>query len=335
MLRIADLKTVILELSSKCNARCPFCSRLDKKRPYPPADITYADFLRLPEELFATLRQLSLAGNFGDFCCNADAPCIAARAIALAPELRLMGDTNGSFQPASWWAELGRSFANGNSQATFALDGLADTHALHRKGTDFHTVLRNAEAFAAAGGVAYWKFIVFRHNEHQLDEAERIARETGFARFYAIPSRYYDHELHPPETVAYATKWDRMDEAREALEHGGGAGPEALCKPHHKSRSIYIGADGTVLPCCFAHVQHVTEYRDEFRFMNELLGEHLDELNMKSRPLADILASPFFDAVLAASRRNPFCLTKCNPAVKRIKKDVKLRDVCFFEDCPE
>ena len=41
-----------MEISSRCTARCPFCSRQQKKRPYGDHLITLDDFKRLPDDLF-------------------------------------------------------------------------------------------------------------------------------------------------------------------------------------------------------------------------------------------------------------------------------------------
>jgi hypothetical protein len=43
--------------------------------------------------------------------------------------------------------------------------------------------MRNAEAFITAGGEAHWDFIVFEHNEHQVDEARNLAIKMGFKNF--------------------------------------------------------------------------------------------------------------------------------------------------------
>jgi sulfatase maturation enzyme AslB (radical SAM superfamily) len=71
----------------------------------------------------------------------------------------------------------------------FALDGLKDTHSLYRMGSDYDTVVKNMKTFIDAGGRATWKFIVFKHNEHQVDEASKLARELGCVTFTVVEQR--------------------------------------------------------------------------------------------------------------------------------------------------
>ena len=43
--------------------------------------------------------------------------------------------------------------------------------------------MENAEAYLKAGGIARWDFIVFKHNEHQVEQAEALAKKMGFKQF--------------------------------------------------------------------------------------------------------------------------------------------------------
>ena len=43
--------------------------------------------------------------------------------------------------------------------------------------------MENAEAFIKAGGRARWDYIVFGHNEHQVEEARALAESMGFEKF--------------------------------------------------------------------------------------------------------------------------------------------------------
>ena len=55
---------------------------------------------------------------------------------------------------------------------------------MYRRRTDWKTVMRSAESFIEAGGHAEWDFLVFRHNEHQVEEARELAANMGFKNFF-------------------------------------------------------------------------------------------------------------------------------------------------------
>src|SRR6185295_3463072 len=82
-----------------------------------------------------------------------------------------------------------------------SLDGASqETYQRYRVGGDFALVLRNVRLIAEAKqrlGVRrprlIWKFVVFKHNEHEVETLERAYRELGFddyelVRDYGSPS---------------------------------------------------------------------------------------------------------------------------------------------------
>lgn len=75
---LEDTKALHLELTSKCNAACAFCSRRQKVRPYGNPSLSLADIKLLPRNWLEGLRRIHFGGNFGDFCCNHQAVEIAA-----------------------------------------------------------------------------------------------------------------------------------------------------------------------------------------------------------------------------------------------------------------
>jgi MoaA/NifB/PqqE/SkfB family radical SAM enzyme len=323
VLQLEDIRALNIEVSSKCIGKCPFCSRQQKVRPYGGQLITLSEFKLLPVTFIRQLKLITFAGNFGDFCSNPEFVDIAGYIKQLNPSVKLGGDTNGSLQDASWWKALGPLFHDGGM--VFSLDGLADTHSIHRRGTNFYKIIRNIEAFTTAGGTAYWKFILFKHNEHQIKEAEALAGDIGCARFYVISSRDYDESCRRPETFDFQTKREIFSSYRQKLPLKNAS---ALCKPWH-SGSIYIAADGTVHPCCFAHCMYITEHNRLFRYIVPLIETYKSQINFKTRPLAEILTSPYFSAVRSESKMNLYCATKCNKYKKKIRKEVVLHDTFF------
>jgi hypothetical protein len=54
--------------------------------------------------------------------------------------------------------------------------------------------MSNAQAFINAGGRARWDYIVFAHNEHQVEEAEALANKMGFEKFqYKKSARFFSN----------------------------------------------------------------------------------------------------------------------------------------------
>jgi hypothetical protein len=101
--------------------------------------------------------------------------------------------TNGSMKRPEWWAELARTIGR-KGYVIFGLDGLEDTNHLYRQGTVWSKIMENVQAFIAAGGRARWDFIVFAHNEHQVDEAEQLSKDMGFEKFqYKKSARFFSN----------------------------------------------------------------------------------------------------------------------------------------------
>lgn len=56
--------------------------------------------------------------------------------------------------------------------------------------------MANAQAFIDAGGYADWDYLIFKHNEHQIDEAIALSKKMGFGNFYPKKSLGVDNGTH-------------------------------------------------------------------------------------------------------------------------------------------
>ena len=65
----------------------------------------------------------------------------------------------------------------------FGIDGLEDTNHLYRVNVKWKKVMENVKAFVENGGNAIWDYIVFRHNEHQVEQAREFSNKIGFKKF--------------------------------------------------------------------------------------------------------------------------------------------------------
>jgi MoaA/NifB/PqqE/SkfB family radical SAM enzyme len=83
-----------------------------------------------------------------------------------------------------WWSKLGTLLTGDPDHwVTFSIDGLEDTNHIYRRNVKWDRLMANAKAFIEAGGRAHWDFLIFKHNEHQIEQARQLASQLGFARF--------------------------------------------------------------------------------------------------------------------------------------------------------
>ena len=231
-------KVLHLESTDVCQAACPACAReldreFDKTKSHHltiahiQQHFSYSDLSRV-EKMF-------MCGNYGD-------PAAAENAIDIYhyfrnanPSIVLGMNTNGGLRSPNWWILLSKILNQPRDYVVFSIDGLKDTNHLYRKNVQWHRVMENAQAFIDAGGSAHWDMLVYKHNEHQVDECESLARSMGFRWFRAKVSR------RPlTQDLEYPITWDRL------TYQPGRIDCHAL-----KEKSAYIDAQGRLHPCCW------------------------------------------------------------------------------------
>ena len=206
----AQVKQLHIEASSVCNAACPMCPR--EVNPFFNKDtdgvsITLEQIQeKFNDDFIKQLELVYLCGSYGD-------PAACPDCIKILKYFRQTNDriclgihSNGGLRNTKWWAELGAVLNRPGDYCRFGIDGLRDTNHIYRVNTDFDKIIENAQSYIAAGGQAIWEFIVFEHNEHQVEEARKMSKELGFANFIEKVSRRFSFiqtNLRPPRGAQY------------------------------------------------------------------------------------------------------------------------------------
>jgi MoaA/NifB/PqqE/SkfB family radical SAM enzyme len=191
MFNFHELNAVQIEISNKCQASCPMCSRNVRgglpNENLVEAEWTLEGFKRIfDEEVLGVVKKIIFCGCYGDPMMNNDFIEMVRYTRSINKDLFITINTNGGARNNDWWAELARVLENKNHIVVFGIDGLEDTHHLYRIGTTYQRVVDHAKAFIDAGGSAEWQFILFKHNEHQIEEARARSKEVGFIKFTLI-----------------------------------------------------------------------------------------------------------------------------------------------------
>ena len=136
---------------------------------------------------------------------------------------------------------------SGLSYITMSIDGASqETYSKYRPGGDFNRLIENIKLiiqkkkeYKTHFPFLEWKFIVFKHNEHEINKVEKMAKDLGVDFFTFLPS------------CVYKPISNKLD--KEALSMA----PNKIKQPQNKKSSCYwiykwliVNVDGGVSCCC-------------------------------------------------------------------------------------
>jgi MoaA/NifB/PqqE/SkfB family radical SAM enzyme len=300
MYKLENIKSIHLEITSKCQAKCPMCPRNlqgGKLSPFVTLEeITLDQFKEwIPIDFIKQLDRVFMCGNLGDPIIAKDTLAIFQYLRSNNPKIALSMHTNGSGRNNKWWTSL----ADLGVTVIFGIDGLGDTHSLYRINTDWNNIIENAKMFIAAGGKARWDMLVFQHNEHQIEDCRLLSKELGFINFTVKhTSRFRDGKLHVLNdegktiNILYPTSSSEsmIDKVKKAKAE---TLPIIHCKAKQDNQ-LYISASGVVTPCCWI------ETSSDVPFL-ETRYDYLDVIGywptLQTNTLKEIFSSEYFDSI--------------------------------------
>ena len=200
---LAKIQEWQLEITTRCNASCPQCPRNingGRVNPHMPLIDLPLDYLKnvFTKDIIDNTKQIFFCGSYGDPSVHPEFLEILQWFRSQRKDLWLYIHTNGAKRQEGFWEEVAK-IMNGYGQIDFGIDGLADTNHLYRQGVLYEHAIENAKNFIKAGGRAKWNFIVFKHNEHQIEEVKKLAEEYGFVEsLIRKTGRFFDQRTLEP-----------------------------------------------------------------------------------------------------------------------------------------
>ena len=238
MLNLRDIKVLHLEPTDVCQAACALCARETDKnfRKDRQHHLTMDQILRVfDEEKIRQLDKMFMCGNYGDPAAGKHTLDIFQEFRRINPTIVLGMNTNGGLQTTFWWYELAKIMNQPQDYVVFSIDGLESTNATYRRNVVWHKLISNARSFIEASGSAHWDMLVYRHNQHEVNACEQLARDMGFTWFRAkVSKRGFT------ESLQFPTGWQPIE------KQATGISCHAL-----REQSVYIDAQGRLGPCCW------------------------------------------------------------------------------------
>jgi MoaA/NifB/PqqE/SkfB family radical SAM enzyme len=191
LFNLEELNEIEIELTTRCQAACPMCSRnfhgLLPNKNVKNISWTVSDFKNIINlEILNHVKIISFCGAYGDplICKDILEICKYIKENSNA-EIRI--NTNGSFYNNSWWQKLADVLPK-NHMVIFGIDGFKKNHEKYRIGTDFNKIIENAKSFIANGGNAIAQFISFDYNKNDYEDLKKYLLEIGFTFVFKIYS---------------------------------------------------------------------------------------------------------------------------------------------------
>ena len=322
-----------IDLTNICNARCPQCPRYDHEYRLRPGlnknSLTVDDLVHgIDDKYWDTIKTIVHSGTTGEPTLNKQILQILEYEIAKCPNAYYVIHSNGDTYNPEWWKNLGKLLSGVKHELQFGIDGLEDTHALYRVGTDYNRIMANARAFIAGGGYALWQFIHFKHNQHQLAEAKALALKYGFSGFKPLRSTRFNYQkIVQPNGLQYLlepsdiTPEPDLDDPTHMTTGLDSRTVDLKCNSIEES-TVYIYADGTVWPCTYLGGIHLFQARSVHNAIDwSIIKKHVITPygplpNIKDRKLSEIFSSEQWNAwTFVMNRPTRICKQQCNSCV--------------------
>jgi len=234
-----------------CNLRCPNCPTGLRLGLRPPVAISEELFRSIIDEIGDYLLELWLY-NWGEPLLHKQTPELIK--YAKQKEMKVIIHTNLSMRLTDEYVES--LVKSGLDELVVSLDGATEeTYSRYRRGGDISLVRENMMRIQSAKRAAaiqtptvFWKFLVWRHNEHEVEMARSCHRAWGADSFvcgagFMPPAPHNDGLLEPSTLAEFVPISPPVQDVRK--RRGG---------HNHPCLWLYgaltLNANGSVSPCC-------------------------------------------------------------------------------------
>ena len=314
-----DINQYEIEITSKCNARCPGCSRTHNGETHPDLsmlEISLDQFKNIFPPHLINGKSFAFSGVYGDPGMAKDIIEICEYILKNNPN-KIWLDTNGGMQTEKFWTDMGILSKNYDHRlgVSFNIDGFKNTNHIYRVNVIWDKLVKNITAYSQAGGNGTWSYIEFDHNVDDVESARELAKQLGFNFRVRRSSRNQTKApwKNKDKTISTNTKQIQHSKAEEKYTLAKTIDSiqntkftDINCRLIHQQRA-YISHDMRLWPCCWiGDMYHDSirpsveqQGRQKLFDIETLYGKDWNDLTQHS--IEEILQHTYYQKTLEAS----------------------------------
>lgn len=243
-----------IEPTNICNLRCPECPTGLKILTRRSGLLSFDLFRQIIDQVAHTTPYLTLYFQ-GEPYMNPE--FLSFVKYAKAKNMYVTTSTNGHYLN---FQNCEQTVLSGLNRLIISIDGTTqDTYSKYRLGGNLKIVLEGIrllmetkKRFKSPYPFVVIQFIVFRQNEHQIEDIKRIARELGVDHLALKTAQVYDFETGKdiiPENIKFSRYKKRKDGTYEIRN-------KFYNHCWRSWQSCVLTWDGNIVPCCFDKDAH-------------------------------------------------------------------------------
>lgn len=255
-----------------CNLKCPFCPTGQARNSRVKAILSLDNFKKIIDELGPYLIHIDFC-NWGEPFLNRQLSEMIRYAEQYSVDTKV--DTNLSLLTED---EAEKLILSGLDKIIVSIDGITpETYSRYRVGGDFNNVMNNLKVLLNKkrelkrhNPYISWQFLVFRHNEHEIEEVKKIGKDLGVDHVGITKAFIGDKEWMPlnGEYSNYDSRGKERVEAFTSDYFKFSDSEHKLC--NWPWETIVINPNGSISPCC-----SVEDEKDDF---GNIFGQSFKEI---------------------------------------------------------
>lgn len=253
---------LVIDPTNICNLRCPFCPTGQNRNSRVKTVMPFDDFKKIIDELGPYLIHIDFC-NWGEPLLNKDIYKMIKYAKGYNIDTKIDSNLNHLTE------EEAREMVNsGLDKLIVSLDGATpQTYSKYRVGGDFNSVMENLrillekrQQLERVNPYISWQFLVFRHNEHEIEDVKIIAKDMGIDNVGITKAFIGDKDWMPKNKEYCNYDVGKIKETEKDTSPTSG-----YFKPPQNPYcdwlwdAIVINSNGSVSPCC-----SVEDEKDDF-----------------------------------------------------------------------